>query len=267
MAYALGYIWADGSISKQSLTLGCARADEDLIISIRSDMQSTHAIHRRANLAGRGGGTWEMTSIGIYRQAIRRDLIEIHGLAENKTNKDLPWPTNIPDSLLGHFLRGVFDGDGCVTVCGNKGHESCYIKLCGTEKFLNGLVDNVARLAGVTRCKVTMHKKSKMLAVCQWGRLGDIKALQRFMYPEGDGYIFLKRKREKLESEATKFEVRNSRVVRSEGETQVIRAVLLNRYAKDGLAVIQRELRIPKGTLSRMAWQMGLTKKRISPAV
>lgn len=39
-------------------------------------------------------------------------------------------------SLIRHFLRGYFDGDGCITH-GNKEHTRMTIKICGTNDFLN----------------------------------------------------------------------------------------------------------------------------------
>jgi intein/homing endonuclease len=41
-------------------------------------------------------------------------------------------------NLIVHFIRGYFDGDGCISY-GNKSHTKCSINIVGTYDFLNTL--------------------------------------------------------------------------------------------------------------------------------
>ena len=43
---------------------------------------------------------------------IHHDL-EKHGCVENKS-LILQFPTTVPEELMHHFIRGYFDGDGCI---------------------------------------------------------------------------------------------------------------------------------------------------------
>lgn len=50
----------------------------------------------------------------------------------NKTYS-LEWCKNIPDELMIYFIRGYFDGDGCVHL--NKQKGNYYATFVGTESF------------------------------------------------------------------------------------------------------------------------------------
>lgn len=54
----------------------------------------------------------------------------------NKTYK-LEWCKNIPDELMIYFIRGYFDGDGCVHL--NKEKGNYFATFVGTENFLKGI--------------------------------------------------------------------------------------------------------------------------------
>jgi hypothetical protein len=54
-----------------------------------------------------------MYTLGINSKKIVNKLIE-HGCFPKKS-LTLDWPTNVPDNLLNHFIRGYFDGDGGVS--------------------------------------------------------------------------------------------------------------------------------------------------------
>lgn len=190
-AYIVGYIFADGSISNNLCEVGflCHTKDEEIILAIRDELKSTSTIHRKP-------GVWEgdsyngpRTSFDVGSKILVRDLMDRFGLRPRKTYLDLSMP-QVPDILFGHFLRGYFDGDGHIgkrKVC--NGGEFSFV---GTETFVRQMQDTLCDIAGVRRTKV---QRQGSLCCVAWGYHPDLKTIYRLLYPEGDNYIFLRRKR------------------------------------------------------------------------
>jgi hypothetical protein len=208
-AYYLGYIWADGSVlhnydtnADYALQLWCKRSDEDHIIKLRDTLGSQHAIVRdsRKNPDGstilnKDGSQREFSQIVICSQDLAKSLIEDHGILPNKSFLDLPFPTNIPDDLMGHFARGYFDGDGC---CGEYRYGAIRKRILyylGSDRFIHGLYDQI--LYHVPVIMIT-PQNTKNTWIIQWQSLDDIQKLYHWMYPPGD-YLYLPRKRDLLE--------------------------------------------------------------------
>jgi hypothetical protein len=68
--------------------------------------------------------------IALYNKVFVDNLIS-HGCIENKSLQ-LKFPTHLHKDLLSHFIRGYFDGDGCISDPKN----SIAISIVGTKDFL-----------------------------------------------------------------------------------------------------------------------------------
>ena len=111
MAYVLGYLYADGSVEDASYIraryLRVTSTDKDRIELIRFLLQSEHTIVKEKPPGNRK-----------YRFLLRIgnrklfDSLLARGLTPRKSlTMTLP---DVPDLFFPHFLRGYFDGDGCV---------------------------------------------------------------------------------------------------------------------------------------------------------
>lgn len=107
-AYWLGFIEADGNIGRDKPTLTIRLQERDLIVLEQfadwlelARENITHRVHRN----GFGECLLHVTS-----QTIHDDLVS-YGIVPRKSWN---WSGgfNIPNELLGHFVRGWFDGDG-----------------------------------------------------------------------------------------------------------------------------------------------------------
>lgn len=112
MAYVLGYFAADGDMSinpQGSRYIAFISTDYNLLCKIQRVMDSKHHIGlRKSNSA-----TWKNRyRFQIGSKKIFQDLIDLD-LTPNKS-KSLQFP-KIPKEHLSHFIRGYFDGDGCVS--------------------------------------------------------------------------------------------------------------------------------------------------------
>lgn len=100
--YWLGYIYADGSISKNSLEI--SSKDYDSIYNFKKDIESRHKIGEKI-INGR-----LYHRISIKNSTITRRL-KILNVIERKSFTDIDLP-NINDNNFIYFLRGFIDGDG-----------------------------------------------------------------------------------------------------------------------------------------------------------
>ena len=120
-AYLLGFYTADGSIDEKRKTLRIELQKEDVeLVYLFKDIISKDArlysTKERAFKGPRGKIINAHGSIGvdITSSELCNSLVNL-GIGYNKTYANLKIP-NIPQELIRHFIRGYFDGDGCI--CG-----------------------------------------------------------------------------------------------------------------------------------------------------
>ena len=189
-AYILGYIFADGCLTKglYSLSLLCHSKDEEILLAIQQELKSTHKVSRvAAKVFPNGRSNGPRTSINVSSSKLVHSLVNRFGLCHRKTYVDLSMPT-LPESMFGHFFRGYFDGDGHVSMKGKYGR----ISFVGTRRFVEQMQTTVCSLTGALKTK--LQRQGNIYSV-GWGCHQDLITIHRLMYPPGR-YIFLKRKRD-----------------------------------------------------------------------
>ena len=112
MAYVLGYLFADGNIvytqNMRGKYISVMSIDRESIERIREWLSSQHRIVKRKSIWKNGNDAY-LLKIGSH--AIYDSLI-IRGIYPNKSlTVKLP---RIPKEYFIDFVRGYFDGDGCV---------------------------------------------------------------------------------------------------------------------------------------------------------
>jgi len=113
MAYVLGFFCADGYLQMGSQGGGyvCfSSTDEEIILKIRTMLSSTHAVGRRDRR--KKNPRWNIEYVlQVGNKKLYKDL-EYLGLTRRKS-LTLAFP-DVPEACLGDFVRGYFDGAGCV---------------------------------------------------------------------------------------------------------------------------------------------------------
>ena len=111
-AYWLGFIYADGYISKANeVGIELSIQDIDHLEKFKRDIQSEHQIHIYHKNSTFGPQDNARFSFGSKHIA---NILENYYGARNKTYEGkLP---QIPEHLVHHMVRGVFDGDGCLSL-------------------------------------------------------------------------------------------------------------------------------------------------------
>lgn len=111
MAYVLGYFTADGNMfinPNNSHYIAFTSTDYELISNVREILCSGHKIGVQDYQSRKGKIRY---CLQIGGKGIFQDLLNL-GLMPNKSKRiKLP---QIPDNYFKHFVRGYFDGDGCI---------------------------------------------------------------------------------------------------------------------------------------------------------
>jgi hypothetical protein len=112
MAYLLGYIYADGHLidtpQMRGKYLTITSIDKDSILRVRDWLNSKHKILIKKS---HFSGSKDCFILRIGSHEIYNDLFRL-GLYPNKS-LTINFP-KIPKIYFWHFIRGYFDGDGCV---------------------------------------------------------------------------------------------------------------------------------------------------------
>lgn len=190
-AYFLGFICADGCILNNTktyryqLTLKIHIKDEDILKHFINCINGEMKIwkHKKG----------EMVEIKFSGKKIINDLFNL-GVTPNKTF-NLVYP-KINKDIERHFLRGFFDGDGCIRVNKDKrdNSERGDLRIVSgstnlleslNQKFNNVFKTNINKLYG------PKNKKYKFIG---WSSMGDIENIYHGFY--NDSNFFLQRKKD-----------------------------------------------------------------------
>lgn len=120
-AYLLGFYAADGNINEKRKTfrIHLQKQDSELVYlykDIISPDARTFTVeeHKTTGRNGQEVNAHESFGVDITSAKLCTDLVNL-GIGYNKSYSDLHIP-EMPESLIRHFIRGYFDGDGCVTI-------------------------------------------------------------------------------------------------------------------------------------------------------
>lgn len=107
-AYWLGFIFADGSIRKNQLSLEIQEKDKDLLEQFKKDLNLNSKISIR---------TRKNTTVCCVRMTSEHlcNTLATYGIVPNKTQKTRHLP-QVQKEFVPHFLRGLIDGDGWITI-------------------------------------------------------------------------------------------------------------------------------------------------------
>lgn len=119
-AYLLGFYTADGSVDEKRKTFRIHLQKQDVeLVYLYKDIISPDARiftveeHKTTGRDGKEITAHESIGVDITSTILVTHLNDL-GYGYNKSKKDLTLP-NLDDDLIRHFIRGYFDGDGCIT--------------------------------------------------------------------------------------------------------------------------------------------------------
>ena len=173
MAYVLGFFAADGNMSPHTnggKYLEFTSCDKELILKTRKLLNSNHKISTRI----RSGNPKPAYRIQIGSKILYDDL-RLAGLTPNKS-LTLKFP-EISRSILKDFVRGYFDGDGCVYFRKNWAKDRNKPRWVFQTRFTSGSKKFLSSL----------HSIVKGIGICRGGFIYDRKGCAELVFSHHDG--------------------------------------------------------------------------------
>ena len=182
MAYVLGFILADGCIIhgtykgySDALKFGVQLQDIDILEKIKNELDSEHALSKVGNAV----------HLCITSQIIVDDLKKLHIDYQKSLRETLP---TVPRKFMRDFIRGVFDGDGGISV-NSQQHPT--VSVAGGKETITFIQEHFAHELGVYS-KLTLSPSSIAPDIYLHQityRSSTAQKILRYLYEEADLYL------------------------------------------------------------------------------
>lgn len=190
-AYLLGFIFADGYLieKKQTFGLKIAQQDKYILEVLKNSIECTNPIIDVIRNDGQ-----DQCRLCIFNHVFIENLLKCGVKYQKSRNCD--FPTCIPDDLLHHFMRGYFDGDGCIHIFLTKPNnllKGCF-SVIGTKSFIQTYQEKLNKHCNITPL-FSIKETSAYYVITKKGN-NNLCYMREFLYK--DATIFLQRKYDKF---------------------------------------------------------------------
>ena len=182
-AYILGLLYADGChvSNKDVIQIALQEQDVEILNRIKNELRTDRPLYFISSEYS------PLTKNNQYRLAITNkhiaNTLNSYGLRSRKS-LILEWPAWMEESLCQHFIRGYFDGDGCIYF-NQKTHE-CKIYIVSTEMFCNSMKEILLNLIGVNSSIVQASKSKSVTKVLNIGGNRQVYKFLNWLYSDSD---------------------------------------------------------------------------------
>jgi len=203
-SYCFGFLMADGYNNENRGVIELSSAqDVSILEDINVCLGSNKPIRKIKQ------GEYESYRISWNSKKLSEDLKRL-GCMQAKTHC-IKFP-NIEERYMSSFIRGYFDGDGCISwgytpksnYFGNTIWSS--VSITGTEDFCIRLASLLKERLDINSYLYTRHKERDNIKTLGISGNNQIMAFERWIY--GDGNLFLERKKIKFKELFEKVEER-----------------------------------------------------------
>lgn len=182
--YWAGFLAADGNVdNKNRIRIMLNYDDTNHLEKFKEYLKSTYTISSNTD-------KYYRSSFEFTHKQMREDLEKNFLIIPNKTDR-LELPNSIPNNLLKHYIRGYFDGDGCICESfSNKASvtASLYATFCsGSTNFAKDLYNTLEFILGL-KGNLQEYPGKWVLKY----NVNDAKVLLDWMYK--DSIVYLDRK-------------------------------------------------------------------------
>jgi hypothetical protein len=240
-AYWLGFICADGTITKSNNKVSLISKDLEVIEGFKKSTCAGHKISKISVYDKRTEKTYVSYSIQIGNEIFTQHLINL-GVTNNKSNI-LEFP-NIEEKYYSYFIAGLFDGDGSVFSCGKyKNHLG--VSLIATIEIIDFIRKYITENLSIEP-KYCSRVTENMPNVWKMQIYSDAHKFLDFIYSDNLFEYYLKRKRDMYVANIKNREsVRHYRKVNQYNKEMV----LIKTW--NSVKEISNELPCPESTLSK----------------
>jgi hypothetical protein len=182
-AYWLGVLFADGynHETRGSVVLVLKNDDIDILKKFSGFLNTNKPISRNNDYSSK---------IVIESKYMSKRLSSL-GVIQAKTHT-LEFP-KLDKELIRHFIRGYFDGDGCITY-GKKLNKNATISFVSCVKFLNGIDNNID-----VKFSYTKRHKDRDDEILNLSSGGICNIMKIYDYLYKDSNVYMVRKKNKFE--------------------------------------------------------------------
>lgn len=189
MAYILGWMFSDGNVSEEKGTfrIKLSIKDAEVLENFRAILKTEAPLYSVDQVVPSKKYIAKYKMLRINSRKMCQDLIRL-GCVPNKMHKFvLP---EMPKPLISHFVRGYFDGDGCISF--NYPNTIKVRIVSSNQRFIVWLCNIIEDILNIpTNCKKTSTVKN--LWQCEY--YGDnARKFCDWMYLDSEG-LNLKRKK------------------------------------------------------------------------
>lgn len=232
-AYFLGLMYADGCIQANGnswrIRLSINLCDIDIVQKMKEELDFNGKIYRSKNRS-KNRSTLQLSNKRLGDGLVKQGCIPNKSLI-------IECPKNLPNKLIRHFIRGYFDGDGCLTISG----KSARFTIIGTESVIKSIADEFNKID--VHCTLFINKNNHVLSV---SGNRQIDRLLKWLYK--DANFYMQRKFDKKEEfnqilkDVRKIKFRR---LESEEKDSIVKAYLQGKKIVD----IQKEYDITSKTI------------------
>jgi intein-encoded DNA endonuclease-like protein len=185
-AYILGWIYSDGNVTKNGkIRISIQDTDVDILNDIKREIgydgkilftQSKNKNHK------------SLVTLNIDRIKMVEDLIKLGVIPNKSLILKFPLSNQVPDYLLNHFVRGVFDGDGSICM---KNQKCRYVSITSTFDFCNSLSEYLKSI-NIYPTNFYLRKVGKSTGSLFFGRKKDILNFLKWIYKDSSIKLYRK---------------------------------------------------------------------------
>lgn len=185
-AYFLGFLYADGSNCKKCVSVQLNDIDEHILRSFADALGSNMPIFRRT-------GT-PYVGFSFASVAMVNDLNILGCVPQKSLILKFPTEEQVPLCFMSHFIRGYFDGDGCIYYNPNTKYGlSTSFSFVSTLEFCKGARDAIESALGITLfIKKSKHCNNSNTYVLHTGNQINICKIYNWLYLDTDLYLIRK---------------------------------------------------------------------------
>ena len=189
-AYWFGFLCADGYVARRGVVQIELKESDKIHLEKFRDTLGDKNIAIKYNVKTKSYG------ISLCSVKMADDLTKLGCIQKKSLKLTFPTEDMVPSNLIHHFMRGYFDGDGCIYI--SKTQKSNMFSVLGTKDFLNGFEQHL--LAGIGRDKPNkrIHRKewAEDTEMISYGGNNQLKRIYNFLYKNST--IYLERKKDKF---------------------------------------------------------------------
>lgn len=199
-AYILGLLYADGynNVERGAVSLRLREDDKEVLEKIKNLIQPTKQLNyeiKKTDCKGCYKNTKNQYKLSISSRYISQRLLEL-GCGQAKTHTLIfPNEEQVPKHLQKHFIRGYFDGDGSVSVSGQK-----MFSIIGSQEFIYELQTVIMDCVELSRTKLYDRFPERNTNIRSLNYCGKPQTIRFGKWLYEDATIYIERKKLKFDS-------------------------------------------------------------------